>query len=503
MRCATARAQVLVGVAAAALVLAGCTDDGSDSPTPAPTESPTPAPTASAAPSSGDWSAPGLVDRAGSPVEVPVPEPATGESLDVTDFGADPEPDSGDDAAAIRDAIAAAEEGDEVVLPAGTYDLRSTDEDDEDANIVLRSGVDLRGAGADETILRTSFDGEDDSRVVRGRAVEDVIVADLTITSTYDGPLGEDPDDDDAGGGPMFGIHLGARDGQGSARVLIDGVHVERFQRHGISLKSSREVTITGCRLADATSVGAGGSGYGIAVEGQADERLYDEDDDSRHNVVVDNTFDGEHLRHAILLQFPTHNNLVADNEIDGSILDAIDLHGEGEYLNEVRGNTVRDGERAGIALGNSGGENNKHDATGPGNWVHENVLEGNRQGILVILGTPDTLVENNDITGGDGAEVGIELRNAPGTVVRGNTITDADAEDFWAIRLTEDDGADGRGVGVPEDVRIVGNTIIDSANGIRVDAGEEIEMGENVLRRIDGTEVRVADRAEVSGPDA
>ena len=92
---------------------------------------------------------------------------------------------------------------------------------------------------------------------------------------------------------------------------------------------------------------------------------------DSRHNVVIGNTFDGRHLRHAILLQFRTHNNLVAENTIVGSHLDAIDLHGEGEYLNEIRDNTVIGGF----------GNKHKHDASGPGNWVHSNNLIGNRQG--------------------------------------------------------------------------------------------------------------------------
>ena len=141
--------------------------------------------------------------------------PVTGRTLDVTDFGADPDPDSHDDAAAIRAALDAAEPGDEVVLPAGTYDLRSTDPDDKSANIVLRSGVDLRGEGQERTVLLTSLDGEDDSRVIRGSGVNDVIIADFTITSRHEGPLGDDPDDGDAGGGPMYGIHFGAQEGTG------------------------------------------------------------------------------------------------------------------------------------------------------------------------------------------------------------------------------------------------------------------------------------------------
>lgn len=446
----------------------------------------------------GDWQVPGLVDRSGAPIEVSTPEPATGRTLDVTEFGADPNPDSHDDAAAIRAALNAAVQGDEVFLPAGTYDLRSTDPADESANIVLRSGVDLRGEGQERTVLLTSLDGEDDSRVIRGSGVHDIILADFTITSRYEGPLGNDPDDGDAGGGPMYGIYLGAHKGEASSRVLVKNLGIRRFERHGISIKASREVTLSGNYINEATAVGPGGQGYGIAIEGSREQHDPDAANDSRHNVVIGNTFDGEHLRHAILLQFPTHNNLVSENTIVGSLLDAIDLHGEGEYLNEIRGNTIIGGHRAGIALGNSGGSKSKHDASGPGNWVHSNNLIGNRQGVLVILGTPETLIEDNRITAGEDSKVGIEVRNAPGTELHRNHITGG-IDGFWAIRLSEDRGADGRGTGIPSCIRIESNVIRQAANGIRIDSGENLSMVENVINGIDGAELRVADGIEVS----
>ena len=445
-----------------------------------------------------DWQVPGLVDRSGAPIEVPTPGPATGRTLDVTHFGADPDPDSHDDAAAIRAALDAAVPGDEVVLPAGTYDLRSTDPADKSANIVLRSGVDLRGEGKESTVLLTSLDGEDDSKVIRGSGINDVIVADFTITSRYKGPLGDDPDNSDAGGGPMYGIYLGTHEGKTSSRILVENLGIRRFERHGISVKASREVTLTGNSVSEATAVGPGGQGYGIAIEGSADQHDPDAANDSRHNVVIGNTFEGSHLRHAILLQFPTHNNLVAENTITGSLLDAIDLHGEGEYLNEIRDNMVNGGNQAGIALGNSGGSKNKHDASGPGNWVHSNDLIGNRQGVLVILGTPDTLIEDNRITAGEDSKAGIEVRNAPGTELRGNHITGG-TDKFWAIRLSEDRGADGRGTGIPSGIRIKGNVIRQAANGIRIDAGKNLCMMENVIDGIEGDELRVADGIEVN----
>lgn len=385
-------------------------------------------PTTSSGPAADQpWSEPGLVDQDGEPIEVLPPEPASGRQLDITDFGADPDSGS-DDAKAIRDALDEAEPGDAVIIPEGVFELRSPDPAKRSAHLVIPSGVHLLGAGFDRTALVSSFDGDDDSVVILAEAVENVILSGFTITSTYEGSLGSDPrGDGDAGGGPMFGIKIGERDGQGSARLLVEDIRVERFERHGISLKATRKVIVRDCHVADATSVGTGGRGYGIAVEGRADQRDPTADNDSRHNVVVDNLLDGRHLRHAILLQFPTHNNLIADNLIMGSVLDAIDLHGEGEYLNEIRGNTVLNGKRAAIALGNSGGSTHAHSASGEGNWVHRNSLIGNEVGVLVILGTPDTIIEANRIVTTKESDTAVRVDDGPGTTVRRNTIVMSD----------------------------------------------------------------------------
>lgn len=430
-----ARAPRLLASAATLMVtlaLAGCTDDESPD---APREPTEPSTTRAADP----WTVPGLVDASGRPVDVSVPPPPTGRILDVTDLGAVPH-DGADDAAAIRAALSDAEPGDEVHLPSGTYDLVSTDPDDRRTHLSLVDGVHLRGDGAGRTILRShaGANGSDggDSSVIRGLAVTDAVVADLTLTSTHDGPLGTDTDDGDAGGGPQFGVYVGERDGRGSSRVLVEGLRVERFERHGISVKASREVTVRGNGVADATAVGPGGQGYGIAVEGRAGQRDPDADNDSRHNVVVDNVLDGTHLRHAVLLQFATHNNLVADNVVDGSLLDAVDLHGEGEYLNEIRGNTVTGCRRAAIALGNSGGSTHEHGASGEGNWVHHNELVDNAEGVIVILGTPDTVIEANLVVAGKRSEAAFRVEDGPGTVLRDNQVDadDAPQDDFTEL---------------------------------------------------------------------
>ncbi|ALC89022.1 hypothetical protein AM500_03860 [Bacillus sp. FJAT-18017] len=129
---------------------------------------------------------------------------------------------------------------------------------------------------------------------------------------------------------------------------------------------------------------------------------------------------------------------------------------------------------------------------------MHSNDLVGNRQGILIILGTPDTLIEDNRITAGEDSKAGIEVRNAPGTKLQGNHITGG-TEEFWPIRLSEDRGTDGRGKGIPSGIRIEGNVIRQAANGIRIDAGEDLSMVENVVDGIDGAELRVAEGIKVS----
>lgn len=453
-------------------------------------------------PSAQPWTEPGLTEPDGDRYTLEPPAPVTGETINVLDFGADPAAGNADDAAAIRAALESAEAGDEVYLPAGVYDLVTTVPVDPTTSIPLRSGVHLRGDGTDETILRSSLSEETGSgKVIRGYGVSDVVIADLTITSTYDGPFTDDTNDEEAGGGPTYGVviaNLGARP---SERVVMEDVMVERFQRAGIRIEKSQQVVVRDCSIAYATSVAGGGNGYGVMIQGTPLQDRYAFTDDSRYNVVQNSTFTGPYLRHAILLQYYTHNNLVAGNHVTGTVLDAIDLHGEDEYLNEVRGNVVSDTRAAGIALGNTGGTATQHDASGPGNWIHGNVLRGNREGVLVHLGSPDTLIEGNVITGGRDtpSRSGVEVRNAPGTVVRSNTIAGNRALGFWGVVLTDDPGDDGHAAGIPTDVLVTRNVVSGNAHGVRIDAGTGIVLDGNVVGGNAGEQYRIADDAEVT----
>lgn len=446
------------------------------------------------------WTEPGLVTASGDRYRVEQPEPADGRTIDVTDLGADPAPESGDDAAAIRAALQAAAPGDEVYLPTGTYDLETTEPADPTTNVALHSGVHLRGDGAATRLVSALTPETQSGKVLRGYGVQDVRVSDLTVSSTYDGPLSTDHQDDAAEGGPAYGIVVANLGSQPSRRVLVENATVERFQKMGVRIEKSRDVTVKDSAFRDATSVGGGGNGYGVSVQGTPGADRYAYDDDSRHNAVVGNDFDGTHLRHAVLLQYWTHNNLVAGNTVHDAVLDAIDLHGEDEYLNEIRRNTVVDGHAAGVALGNTGGTSTQHDASGPGNWIHGNVLKNNREGVMLGLGTPSTLVERNVVTGGRGEHVrsGIEVRNAPGTVVRHNTVLANRAAGFWGIHLADDPGDDGHASGVPTDVLVKQNFVVANDGGLRVDAGEDVRLVTNTVRG-NRQNTQIADSADVS----
>ena len=98
--------------------------------------------------------------------------------------------------------------------------------------------MDLRGEGQERTVLVTSFNGEDDSRVIPDYGVHDVIVADLTITSSY-GHIGEDPEDGNAGGGPMYGVYIGAQALE-AAQAIEQGVKTSKSK--------NRDGFVTCCR---------------------------------------------------------------------------------------------------------------------------------------------------------------------------------------------------------------------------------------------------------------
>ncbi len=320
------------------------------------------------------------------PFELP-PEP-DGEVYDVTQFGASPAniQDGNDDAIGIMVAISIAGAGDVVFIPAGTYTIRQ--------KLVIPTGVTLRGAGMDQTLLVT----EGIDRAVEVTAFShDIRIEDFAITY-----LGET---EELG----TGVHVGSsRSGNNAYRIVIDGIRVEGFSVHGVSLRDCHHVLVRNCRMLNATNLGGGGHGYGIALNYP-----------TNHNNWIRNNTIGPVIRHAILLQYYAHNNLVEHNLAVENSEDAYDLHGEDEYANELRYNTARDGARDGFGVGNTGAT---HDRSGPDNWIHHNTVERSLSGIEVIQGSDVVYIDQNSFIDND---YGIRVHDIGGRhlYLRGNLI--------------------------------------------------------------------------------
>ena len=318
------------------------------------------------------------------PFELP-PEP-DGEVYDVTDFGASPISMTNDDAIGIKVALSIAEPGDTVYIPEGTYTLRQV--------LQIPSGVSLKGAGMEETILIT--EGIDRAISILPE-VHDVRLAGFTVR--YLGHAEE----------LAFGVYIGSvRQGRNSYRILIEDVRVDRFSVHGVSLRDCHHVLVQNCAFSNATNVGGGGHGYGVALN-------YPTNHD---NWIRQNRF-GPMIRHAVLIQYEAHNNLVEYNLAFENTEDAYDLHGEDEYANELRFNIARDGDRDGFGVGNTG---STHDRSGPNNWIHHNTVENSRGGIEIIQASDLVYVDHNTFVGND---YGIRVHNLGGNhlYLRGNHI--------------------------------------------------------------------------------
>ncbi|MCT8140274.1 right-handed parallel beta-helix repeat-containing protein [Anaerobacillus sp. CMMVII] len=426
------------------------------------------------------------------------PNAVTGVTLNVLDFGADTQDSDHDDTPAIIAAIEAAQPGDEVYFPNGIYNLRGTMPNDHTSHFYLKNGVNLRGQSEKGVKLVSHFDVKEvpNSKVITSYGRHDVVVSNLTITSTFDGAYSENPSvNNPERGGPGYGIFIADFAGQASHHITIDQVTIEKFQRMGIRIEKSNRVVVENSTFRNATDVGGGGAGYGVTIQGiQGIDRL-GHANDTYFNVVRNNSFEGPYMRHGTLIQNFAHNNLVDGNKYKDNIHDAIDLHGQGEYLNEVRNNRVDGVIRGGIGVGNTGGTApNSHSASGEGNYIHHNTLTNTRDGITVIMGSPGTVIEKNTIvnTRGPANSKGIYLLNAPRTVVKDNTIVNNRASGFWAIYIAEDLGDrnnNNKGAGIPEDITVINNKIVNSTNGIRIEAGKRITVENNLLQNISGEE--------------
>jgi nitrous oxidase accessory protein NosD len=206
------------------------------------------------------------------------------------------------------------------------------------------------------------------------------------------------------------GVYVGSsRSGNNSYRIVIDSLRIEKFSVHGVSLRDCNHVLVQNCEILNATNLGGGGQGYGIALNYP-----------TNHNNWIRNNTIGPVIRHAILLQYYAHNNLVEHNLAVDNAEDAYDLHGEDEYANELRYNTASGGDRDGFGVGNTG---STHDRSGPDNWIHHNtVVNAAVSGIEVIQGSDVVYIDNNTFSG---SRYGIRVHDFGGDqiYIRGNSI--------------------------------------------------------------------------------
>lgn len=447
----------------------------------------TPAPPAGTVP----FTKAGLTNPDGTVHELHTPNPVTGATIDVTSYGVDLADNANDDRVAIQNAINAASPGDEVYLPNGVYNLITSP--DGFVNLKLKSGVNLRGESEASTILKSSIDDIKNSSVVKSSSQHDIKVSNLTITSTWNRNFSlEHATNNPDAGGPDSSIAVANYGEIPSFNVTIDHVTVERFRRMAIRIENSHDVIVRHSTFRNATDLGGGGAGYGTSIQGMPKVDRLGFANDTYWNVVEDSTFEGPYLRHGSLIQNVAHNNVLRNNHYMNTKLDSIDLHGELEYLNDVYGNTIENIlTGGGVGLGNTGGTApSNHSKSGPNNHIHDNVIRNSREGIVVTMGTPDTLIENNIIentTSVDNA-VGINILNGPGTRIVNNTIRNNTATNYWGILLEHDRGdqnANFIGAGDPQNVQIEGNVVTGNTNGIQLQAGTNILVSKNILNNI------------------
>lgn len=416
-----------------------------------------------------EYRAVGLRYPDGTPHTTPPAHAVTGKTINVRDFGADISDSDKDDTKAIEAALGAAKEGDEIYFPNGIYNLLTATTLIKDTNILLRSGVNLRGESTAGVVLVSSFDvglGPTPYTVIRGQDVEDVLISQLTITSTWNKAFPTNPRvQNPERGGPLYAIAIESSKGF-NQRVTFDSVNVERFARMGFRIgKGSSDILIRNCIAKDATDTGGGGAGYGFVFQGpphqSGDKNPYlGTNNDNFFNVLESSKAMGPNIRHGALIQFWAHNNVVRNSQFVNTVYDAIDLHGEDEYLNEIAYNTITGTSAgAGIGLGNSGAT---HDKTGPWNWVHHNTVSNSMRGITVEFGTRSNLIEENVIQGNDTyvEQFGIGLGSVSDIVIRRNRIINNQAPAFSAIKLFANRAVGEEPAGSAKSNRFEGNEI-------------------------------------------
>ncbi len=386
----------------------------------------------------------GLRNADGTPHVIPAAHPTAGRVITITNppYSAD-NTGHADAVPAIEAALASAVAGDEIFFPDGTYLLASVSSSYQYANIWLKNGINLRGQSETGVVLRSTLISPNTSTTnyaIFGKGVQDVAISNLTISSTWTGAYSTSTTvNNPEAGGPA--IALAFRNWSNDpvaiagARITVDHVTVEKFRLAGILVGNGcRDTVISNCSARNATDLGGGGAGYGFVITGfgpqsAATNPFEGTVKDAFFNKISGCRADGPYIRHGIILSYWAHNNLVTDCVANGTQIDAIDLHGEDEYANEIRDNTITGVvNEAGIARGNTGAT---HDRTGPDNLIHHNSVSQSKFGIVVELGTDRQRIENNIISH---CTRGVGLGKTDGTLVLNNRVENCGTAVYFYI---------------------------------------------------------------------
>lgn len=370
--------------------------------------------------------------------------------------------------------------GSTVYFPEGTYNLNSGSAAQPTAHIALtQSGVNLEGQSREKTIFKSSADDGGGSTAYYGinlLGVNNVVLKNFTLTNQWNKSYSTDTRKaSQQAGGLTYAIAMGYHSAP-THHVTIDNVLVEKFRRMGVRVgPGSYDVVVQNSLARNATDVAGGGTGYGFVIQGAAHQTanqnpfLGDPSKDTYFVTLQNNQTTGPHIRHAVIVQYWAHNNLVTHNTFSGTQLDAIDLHGEDEYANEVSYNTVNASLAAGVGLGNSGAG---HDKTGVYNWIHHNDLIACHWGITVDFGTSESTIENNTMRNNANSAAshpgGVVLGKSSNSVLRNNVFLNNTVAGYVAVKLKDNASEGDEPAGGPTHWVISGNVVSHSGAALR-----------------------------------
>jgi len=427
---------------------------------------------------------PGLRNADGSAHATPTPWVVTGGTITIS---APDSSDSTDETALIQNAIdtaAAANPTKEVYLTNGTYNLNSFS--GTNVHLLGKTKVNIRGQSQSGVILKSNQSSSTSLAGIKFSGVNNLVMENMTFTNTC---AYTNPTDLAEAAPPAYGltyvvwtIHDGTNP---SYNITIRNVTVEKFRKMAFRIdKGSRDVVVKSCTAKNAIGVGGGGAGYAYTIQGSGHAEATSNPflgtlDDSYFNVLDSCATTGPYVRHAVIIQYWTHNNLVTNCNFDSTRYDSIDLHGEDEYANEIANNTTTNcSNGSGIALGNSAAG---HDNTGTDNWIRNNIVENCVRGVTIEYGTKRTTVESNTIRNTTKSSAsGIVLGYAIETTVINNTISNNSGSGYKAVYLFDNAAEGTQPGGGLKNSNITGNTVTSSGtaftDGATLDSGNTIQ---------------------------